>query len=99
MNGYSLCQLLGIVLLCFGGPLLLAGFLSLNAVVGLRSKQDGRTFIDKQLGGSWSEYRQARTEMAGRMGEQWRSAPVTRALVYFGGGLVLCTLVCFAVGG
>jgi hypothetical protein len=99
MNAHSIWLLVGIILSVIGGAVLLAGILSLNAVVGRPSEEDGRILIEKELSGSWRDYWDARREIRDRMGEQWALAPVSRALVYTGGGLVLCAVVAFWLAG
>ena len=97
MSTQGIWFLLGIILAVSGGALLLAGWLSLNAIAGERSKQDGRVLSEKWMSGSREDYISARLEATSRMGEQWRASPVSRRLVYMGGVLVACALICFWV--
>jgi hypothetical protein len=94
MSTQSICFLLGIIRAVSGGALLLAGALSLNALVGERSKQDGRVLSEKWMSGSHEDYISARLEATSRMGEKWRASPVSRRLVYTGGALLVCVLAC-----
>ena len=99
MSAQNICFIAGIILAVSGGTLLVAGSLSLNALVGERSKQDGRVLSEKWVSGSHEDYVSARLEATSRMGEQWRASPVSRRLVYTGGVLVAGALVCLWAAG
>ena len=84
MNWHDVCLILTVFFGVFGVTFLAACVLSLNTVVGERSKKDGRMLMEKQNSGSWQDYHEARQEMVSLMPEAWAKQRVTRWLVYFG---------------
>lgn len=63
---------------------LAAGFLSLNTVVGERSRKDGRILMEKQMSGLTQAKWEARREVMELLPETWAKQRVTRFLIYCG---------------
>ena len=84
MDRHIVCLILTVLFGTFGFCFLAAGFVSLNPVVGERSRKDGRMFMEKRLSGSLRESWEARREMVDLLPEAWAKQRATRLLVYFG---------------